>query len=55
MRLALVGPLVSLALASLAAGVVTAAGRGTDLWKCPFLQATNLPKAWYGRIFIWRF
>ncbi len=47
-RLALVGPLASLALASLAAGVVTAAGRGTDLWRFPFLQATNLPKSLVG-------
>ena len=44
-RLALVGPLVSLALAGLAAAVVTAAGRGGDLWKWPFLQAANLPKS----------
>jgi Zn-dependent protease/CBS domain-containing protein len=44
-RLALVGPLASLALASLAVGVVTASGRGYELWKFPFLQATNLPKS----------
>ena len=44
-RLALVGPLVNLALACLAAAVVTAAGRGVDLWKWPFLQARNLPKS----------
>ena len=44
-RLALIGPLVSLALACLAAAVVTGSGRGTDLWKWPFLQATNLPKS----------
>ena len=44
-RLALVGPLVSLALACLAAAVVTASGRGVDLWKWPFLQATNLPSS----------
>jgi Zn-dependent protease/CBS domain-containing protein len=44
-RLALVGPLVSLILACLAATVVTASGRGIDLWKWPFLQATNLPKS----------
>src|ERR1700693_1857256 len=40
-RLALFGPLVSLALASLAAAVVTAAGRGVELWRWPFLQASN--------------
>ena len=44
-RLALIGPLVSLALAVLAAAVVTAAGRGGDLWTWPFLQARNLPKS----------
>jgi Zn-dependent protease/CBS domain-containing protein len=44
-RLALFGPLVSLGLACLAAGVVTASGRGIDLWKWPLLQATNLPKS----------
>jgi len=44
-RLALIGPLVSFALAGLAAAVVTAAGRGGDLWKWPFLQAANLPKS----------
>jgi Zn-dependent protease/CBS domain-containing protein len=44
-RLALIGPLVSLALACLSAGVVSASGRGIDLWKWPFLQATNLPKS----------
>ena len=41
-RLALIGPLVSLALACLAAAVVTASGRGGDLWKWPFLQASQL-------------
>jgi Zn-dependent protease/CBS domain-containing protein len=44
-RLALIGPLLSLALAFLAAGVVTASGHGGDLWKWPFLQARNLPKS----------
>jgi Zn-dependent protease/CBS domain-containing protein len=44
-RLALFGPLVSLALASLAAAVVTAAGRGAELWRWPFLQASNLPRS----------
>jgi len=47
-RLALVGPLASFALACLTAGVVTASGRGIDLWKWPFLQATNLPKSLVG-------
>ncbi len=44
-RLALIGPLVSLALACLTAAVVTASGRGADLWTWPFLQARNLPKS----------
>jgi Zn-dependent protease/CBS domain-containing protein len=44
-RMALIGPLVSLALASLTAALVTASGRGIELWKWPFLQATNLPKS----------
>ena len=44
-RLALIGPLVSLALACLTAALVTASGRGVELWKWPFLQATNLPKS----------
>ncbi len=44
-RLALIGPLVSLALASLAASFVAATGHGAELWKWPFLQAKNLPKS----------
>ena len=40
-RLALVGPLVNLALASLAVAVLTGMGRGADLWKWPFLQTGN--------------
>ena len=47
-RLALIGPLVSLALAGLTAAVVTASGHGGDLWKWPFLQARNLPKSLVG-------
>ncbi len=44
-RLALVGPLVSFALACLAAALVTASGRGDGLWQWPFLQAAKLPKS----------
>jgi Zn-dependent protease/CBS domain-containing protein len=44
-RLALIGPLVSFALACLTAAVVTASGREVELFKWPFLQATNLPKS----------
>ncbi len=43
-RLALIGPLVNLALACIAVAVITGIGRGGDLWKWPFLQAANLPK-----------
>jgi Zn-dependent protease len=43
-RIALIGPLVNLALAGLAAAVFTATG-GADLWKWPFLQAANLPRS----------
>ena len=44
-RLALVGPLVSLALAGFAAAAVAGSGRDIDLWKWPFLQSTNLPRS----------
>ena len=44
-RLALIGPLVSFALACLTAAVVTASGREIELFQWPFLQATNLPKS----------
>jgi Zn-dependent protease/CBS domain-containing protein len=44
-RLALIGPLASFALACLAAAVVTGSNHGGDLWKWPFLQAGNLPKS----------
>src|ERR1700733_2762937 len=44
-RLALVGPVVSLALAGLSAALITASGRGIELWRWPFLQAANLPRS----------
>jgi len=44
-RLAVAGPLVNLALACLAAAVVTVAGTGIELWKPPFLQPANLPRS----------
>jgi len=44
-RLALIGPLVNLALGCLAAAVIMASGRGIELWKWPLLQAANLPKS----------
>jgi len=47
-RLALVGPLVNLALACVVAAVIAATGRGTDLLTWPFLQARNLPRSLMG-------
>ena len=44
-RIALIGPLVNLALASLAAAIITAANSGIELWKWPFLVGTNLPRS----------
>ena len=44
-RIALMGPLVNLALASLAAAVITAANSGIELWKWPFLLGSNLPRS----------
>jgi Zn-dependent protease/predicted transcriptional regulator len=44
-RFALVGPLVNLALAGIAAAIVLAVVPGVELWKWPFLQASNLPRS----------
>jgi Zn-dependent protease/CBS domain-containing protein len=44
-RIALIGPLVNLALASLAAAVITAAGSGIELWKWPFLSGQSLARS----------
>jgi CBS domain-containing protein/Zn-dependent protease len=44
-RIALMGPLVNLALASLAAVVIMAANSGIELWKWPFLLGSNLPRS----------
>jgi len=44
-RLALIGPLVNLALAGLAALVIMSTNRGVELWKTPFLQPANLPRS----------
>jgi Zn-dependent protease/CBS domain-containing protein len=43
--LALVGPLANLAVAAFAVAIITAAGRGSDLWKWPFMQASQLIKS----------
>jgi Zn-dependent protease/CBS domain-containing protein len=44
-RIALVGPLVNVVLAMIAAGVIAATVPGANLWKWPFLQASNLPRS----------
>jgi len=44
-RIALIGPLVNLALAGLSAAVIGASGRGIDLLKWPFLSGSNLPRS----------
>lgn len=44
-RLALIGPLVNLALALLAAAVISATGKDFELWKWPFLRPANLPRS----------
>jgi len=44
-RLALVGPLVNIALAGFAVALISASGRNIELWSWPFLQARNLPKS----------
>jgi Zn-dependent protease len=44
-QIALTGPLVSLALAGLAATVMTVANSGIELWKWPFFSPSNLPRS----------
>ena len=44
-RFALIGPLVNLALAGISALIVLQMIPGIELWKWPFLQATNLPRS----------
>jgi len=44
-RITLVGPLVNLALAGLAAAVITASANGIDLLKWPLLSSANLPRS----------
>ena len=45
LRIALIGPLVNLAFAAIAAAVIFWAVPGANLWKWPFLQASNLPRS----------
>src|SRR5579862_124629 len=44
-RIALVGPLVNLAFAAIAAVLIYALAPGIDLWHWPFLQSSNLPRS----------
>lgn len=44
-RLALVGPLVNLALAGFAIAAISASGHPVELWAWPFLKARNLPRS----------
>jgi Zn-dependent protease len=44
-RLALVGPMVNLALAGLALAIITASGKDVELWKLPFMRPANLPRS----------
>jgi Zn-dependent protease len=44
-RLALVGPLVNLVLAAVSAGVVTRFSPHVEIFRWPFLQASNLPRS----------
>jgi Zn-dependent protease/CBS domain-containing protein len=45
LRLAVIGPLVSLAVAGLSVAVLTAAAPSIDLWSWPFLAPRNLPRS----------
>jgi Zn-dependent protease/CBS domain-containing protein len=47
-RIALTGPLVNLAFALAAAGVILASGVGAHLWGWPLLQSGNLPRSLVG-------
>jgi Zn-dependent protease/CBS domain-containing protein len=47
-RIAVIGPLVNLALAGLAAAVITSANRSTELWKWPLFYGENLPRSIVG-------
>jgi Zn-dependent protease/CBS domain-containing protein len=44
-RLALMGPLVNLALAAITAVIIGLSVPGVELWKWPFLQSGNLPRS----------
>jgi Zn-dependent protease/predicted transcriptional regulator len=44
-RFSVIGPLVNLAFAAIAAAIVLKTIPGIDLWRWPFLQASNLPRS----------
>jgi Zn-dependent protease/CBS domain-containing protein len=44
-RIALTGPLANLLLAAITAGIIYPTVPGANLWKWPFLQASNLPRS----------
>jgi len=44
-RIALVGPIVNVMFAMIAAGIIAVAIPNANLWKWPFLQASNLPRS----------
>src|SRR5579863_4532753 len=50
-RLALVGPLVNLALAAIAIAAIGVSGHPVELWAWPFLKAGNLPPSGVGANF----
>src|ERR1700741_3248188 len=47
-RIALIGPLVNLALAGLAAAVIASTNRSIELWKWPLFYGENLPRSIVG-------
>ena len=47
-QLALIGPLVNLVLALLAAAAITASNRNVDLWHWPWMRAADLPRSVVG-------
>ena len=47
-RTSLIGPLVNLALVGFSAAVISASGRGIELWKWPLLTPLNLPRSFMG-------
>ncbi len=47
-RIALVGPLVNLALAGLAGAVISAVNPGISLWRWPLFAGSNLPRSVFG-------